>query len=257
MGQPPKKREPLMDQAYFDRMVQFETETIASSEARLAQPSKGTPASRANYAYSIFRKRFQSLILRYSRGEEIAEIANDFPAAIDSWRRYLTMEGHREPGPLGQDISDYVRAMWLVSLAIIFAVKDDVFERLLACIGAPGQDALLERLIATRVRNRPAAAGLVFPKPYEALFQAIDASPAEQPQLFQKFLKAWYPAMGSMEAYWHDSHKGPDGGGFFGYWCIEAAGVVVAFNIDDSAFRSAPYYPGDLAASGRMKRAAG
>lgn len=244
-----------MDQAYFDRMVQFDTETIASSEARLAQPSKGTPASRANYAYSIFRKRFQSLILRYSRGEEIAEIGGDFPAAIDSWCRYLSMEGHKDPVPLGHDISDYVRALWLVSLAIIFAVKDNVFERLLSCIGAPGQDALLERLIATRVRNRPLAAGLVFAKPYEPLFQAIDASPAVRPQLFNKFLKAWYPAMGSMDAYWHDSHNGPDGGGFFGYWCIEAAGVVVAFKVDDGEFRNAPYYPKDLAGSARITRA--
>lgn len=244
-----------MDQAYFDRMVQFETETIAASEARLAQPSKGTPASRANYAYSIFRKRFQLLILRYSRGEDIAEIGKDFPGVIDSWQRYLNMEGHKPPVPLAQDISDYVRALWLVSLAIIFAVKNDVFERLLSCIGAPGQDALLERLIATRVPNRPPAAGLAFPKPYEALYQAIDASPAEQPNLFKKFLKAWYPAMGSMDAYWHDSHKGPDGGGFFGYWCIEAAGVVVAFQIDDSEFRDMPYYPKDLANYGKARKA--
>jgi hypothetical protein len=76
MGQPVQKRAPLIDQAYFDRMVQFDTETIASSEARLAQPSKGTPASRANYAYSIFRKRFQSLILRYSRGDVVRLIAS-------------------------------------------------------------------------------------------------------------------------------------------------------------------------------------
>jgi hypothetical protein len=29
------------------------------------------------------------------------------------------------------------------------------------------------------------------------------------------------------------------GGGFFGYWAIEAAGVVKAFHIDGSSFRDA------------------
>jgi hypothetical protein len=130
-------------------------------------------------------------------------------------------------------------------------VKPDVFERLLRCIGATGQDALLDRLIATRVSGLPVATGLLFPKPYEALLQAISASPAEQTTLFKKFLKAWYPAMRSLDAYWHDSHKGPDGGGFFGYWSIEAAAVVAAFKIDDSGFSDAACYPKDLAAYGK------
>lgn len=256
MDQPVQKRDPLMDQAYFDRRVPAEVEGIAKSEARLGQPSKGTAEDRATYAYSIFRRRYQLLILRYSRGEEIAAVAEGFPAVIESWERYLKMEGHQETA-LDQDINDYVCALWLVSLAIIFAVKKDVFERLLACIGRPGQDALLERLIATRLPGRPAAAGLLFAKPYEALLQAIDAAPAEQVTLFKKFLKAWYPAMGSLDAYWHNSHKGPGGGGYFGYWCIEAAGVVAAFKIDDSEFRDTPYYPKDLAGYGLKAQAAG
>jgi hypothetical protein len=256
MDQPVQKRDPLMDQAYFDRRVQVEAEGIPKSEARLEQPSKGTAEDRATYAYSIFRRRYQLLILRYSRGEEIAAIAEGFPAVIESWERYLKMEGH-QPTTLDQDINDYVCALWLVSLAILFAVKKDVFERLLACIGRPGQDALLERLIASRVAGRPPADELLFPKPYEALLQAIDAPPAEQMALFRKFLKAWYPAMGSADAYWHNSHKGPGGGGYFGYWCIEAAGVVAAFKIDDSGFRDSPNYPKDLASYGLKAQAAG
>lgn len=64
-----------------------------------------------------------------------------------------------------------------------------------------------------------------------------------------RFLKAWYPAL--HEVGWHASHKGPDGGGFFSYWAIEAAGVATVFGIDDSAFRDLPYYPKDLADHGR------
>jgi Domain of unknown function (DUF1911)/Domain of unknown function (DUF1910) len=251
-----EKRDPQMDQAYFDRRVQAELEGIAKSEARLEQPSKGTAEDRATYAYSIFRRRYQYLILRYSRGENIAAMAEDFPPVIDSWERYLKMEGHQETSLEG-DINDYVCALWLISLAIIFAAKKEVLERLLSCVGPPGQDALLERLVATRVANRRPAAGLLHPKPYEALFEAIDAGPKEQEKLFKKFLKAWYPAMGSLDAYWHNNHKGPAGGGYFGYWCVEAAGAVVAFKIDDRQFRDMPYYPKDLAGYGLKVQAGG
>jgi hypothetical protein len=249
MLQPAKKREPLMDQAYFDGEVEYQIGSIDSSEDALKEPAQGSAEDEAVFVYSIFRKRYELLILRYSRGEDIAEIAQGFPAVIAAWQRYLKMEG-RQSGSLNEDINDYVCALWLVSFAIIFAAKPDVFERLLRCIGAPGQDALLDRLVATRIPNWPIGAGLAFPKPYEALFQAIDASPDERSTLIKKFLKAWYPAMGSLDAYWHNCHKGPEGGGFFGYWCIEAAGVVAAFKIDDSGFRDAPYYPKDLASFG-------
>lgn len=249
MPQAAKKREPLMEQAYFDGEVEYQLESIASSEEALKTPGQGSAEDEAIFVYSIFRKHYELLILRYSRGEDIAAIAEGFPAVIGAWERYRKMEG-RQDSPMSEDVNEYVCALWLVSLAILFKVKQDVFERLLRCIGAPGQDALLDRLIATRIPGLPVRAGLLFPKPYEALLQAIGASHAEQTTLFKKFLKAWYPAMGSLDAYWHNSHKGPDGGGFFGYWCIEAAGVVAAFKIDDSGFRDAPYYPKDLAAAG-------
>lgn len=33
----------------------------------------------------------------------------------------------------------------------------------------------------------------------------------------------------------HECHKGPKDGGFFGFWSIEAAGVVKAFAMDDQS----------------------
>lgn len=50
------------------------------------------------------------------------------------------------------------------------------------------------------------------------------------------------------KAYGHDCEKAKDGGGYFGYWCFEAAGVTRAFGCDDGAWRDDPYYPKHLAA---------
>jgi hypothetical protein len=52
--------------------------------------------------------------------------------------------------------------------------------------------------------------------------------------------------MGKLHIYWYDAHKGPEGGGFVGYWCFESAAVVKAFGIDDKEIREQQYYPKDL-----------
>jgi hypothetical protein len=141
-------------------------------------------------------------------------------------------------------IDDYVKSLWLLSFALLFDVDQPTLDRLLRCIGNEGKDLLFERLVSTRITGRRAAEKLVWPRPYEPLYRAIGSSPAEKPELLQKFLKSWYKSL--KQCYWHECHKGPKGGGFFGYWAIEAAGVAKTFAIDDGAFRDMPYYPRDL-----------
>jgi hypothetical protein len=247
MNQQPIKREPLMDQAYFDQAVAYNIRTINEFEDIL-KTSTSPPANRARLAYSLFRKRFQFPILLYSQGDSWMEIAKVIPAAIKAWDRYLGMEEH-ELHNMTESFDDYIMALWLLSLALLFKVDDETFAVLLHCFGEPGQDILLEKLIATRVSNRPNGARVLWPKPYELLLQVINAPVSDRAKHFQKFLETWYSETGKHDAYWHDNHKGKDGGGFFGYWCIEAAGVVSAFGIDDSSFRDVPYYPKDLVRS--------
>ena len=109
-------------------------------------------------------------------------------------------------------------------------------------IGNIGKDAIFERLVATRVKIRPLGSTLAFPALYQSLYEAIDATEPERSKLVCQFLTEWYGNMKPM--YWYDCHKGPEGGGFFGYWALEVAGVVKAFDIDDSAFSDLPHYPG-------------
>jgi hypothetical protein len=243
MSAEPTKREPLMDQSYFDKEVTYNTETIARFNTKLAE-STAPAKNRAKFAYSIFRKNYELLISRYSRGEAVSEIKAQFPATVESLVRYQAMEGHQEM-MIDKSLDDYVTAFWLVSLAIVFNVDAGLFTKLVACLGGAGKDRLLDRLIATRIPDRPVGKQLAWAKIYKTLDEAIDAAPAHRPKLLQTFLAGWYGAL--KEVYWYDNHKGPDGGGFFGYWSIEAAGVVSAFGFDDQAFRNLPYYPKDLA----------
>jgi hypothetical protein len=242
MNPGPKKRDPLMDHEYFTREVAYESETIRKFEAKLAG-SAAPPETRARLAYSIFRKRLELLVMRYSRGEDVWDIKPAFPSVIESLENYQRLNGYQEMA-IDDSLDDYVIAVWLVSLALIFKVDTGLLGRLAKCIGNAGKDSILERLLATRIPNRSPTSRLSWPKQYKTLSEAIDAPAGAKPELFERFLKGWYASMRNV--YWHDNHEGPDGGGFFGYWCIEAAGVVSAFGFDDRPFRNMLYYPRDL-----------
>jgi hypothetical protein len=237
------KREPLMDQKYFDETVAYMETAAPRFEAKI-QELDTKPDHQKKLLYKLFRDGYELLLTRYSAGYPIAGMRESFTTIVERRERH-----QRALGRLGVDfaaIDDYGQSLWLVSLAILLEVDASVFDRLLACIGNEGRDKLYERLISVRVQGRPAGAKVMFPKPYQTLYDATIANESETPKLISAFLKIWYPSLGKLGIYWHDNHKGPQGGGFFGYWCLEAAAVVKAFGIDDSEFRNAQYYPGDL-----------
>jgi hypothetical protein len=251
-----KKRKPVLTQEYFDKAVAYEQKRIPEMEQRLAISS--SPArNRAEYSYSIFHSVYEFPILLYSAGESISQVKAAFLSVLPAWERYqqLAEEAYAaddkpQRPTFVASFEDYVTTLWLISLAIIFAIDDSSFTRLVGVADEKGkannegQDLLYESLVATRLKDRKKADKLLYPKPYRSLYAAINAPKEEQPKLFKEFLQRWYPSMKS--TYWHDCHNGPEGGGFFGYWAIEARGVVKAFNIDDSSFRDSDYYPRDL-----------
>lgn len=244
-----RKREPLMYQKYFNRAIVYDGETIGRFETKLAG-STSPAANRARLAYSIFRKRLELLLMRYSSGEDVSGIESDFPLVIESLERYRQIDGHHDMA-IDRSLDDYVLALWLVSLALIFKVDTVLFDRLVKCIENTRKDRLLERLIATRISHRSMANHLMWPKQYQVLSEAIDGQIETRSGLFERFLKGWYASM--RDTYWYENHKGPNGGGFFGYWCIEAAGVVSAFGFDDAPFSDMPYYPKDILLHSRTK----
>ena len=236
------QREPLMSSGYFDGKVGYLEKTMKDRLQKLQdQPTVYTKPE--VFLYSNFRNSYQLIFLDYSRGESIEALKTRFAPVVAAWEQY-------QASPKSEinnfsAVDDYVVSLWLLSFAILFDVDDALLNRLLKCIGNEGKDLLFERLVATRVNGRKAANGLIHPKPYELLYKAIEASGDARDKLMTQFLKTWYKSL--KDTYWYECHKGPQGGGFFGYWSIEASGVVKAFGMDDRAFRDMPYYPKDLA----------
>ena len=235
------KREPLMDEAFFQESLRYVDKIVESRNTKLReQPEVYTKPK--TFLWANFRDRYQQIFLGYSLDEDVPRLAQRFPAVVETYEIYLR-DKEAVPTDLA-DLDEYIVSLWLVSFAILFKVDDDLWKRLLACIGNEGRDALFEALVATRSPNRRKATGLLHAAIFQPLHDAIAADAKSRDALVKRYLKAWYKAL--KPTYWVDSHKGPKGGGFFGYWAVEVAGLVQAFGMDDTGWRDMPYYPRDL-----------
>ncbi len=236
-----------MTEAYFDQRLAFVEQIIAEDETDLRDdPTQFTDV--ASVYFNIFQHRLFHLISLYSRGYPLDSVQKSYLLLIDDWEQQrVADEENVYAGDFQRDMSTYVQALWLLSLAYLLHINQSDIVRLLACVRNEGQDVLFERLVAARVSGtaRKPAEKLLYPKAYQPLYDALDAPVEQQAALVKQFLTSWYKRMSSTG--WHNAHLGPDGGGFDGYWCWETAGVAHAFGIDDSSFHDLPYYPKDLA----------
>jgi hypothetical protein len=246
-------RETLLDEAHFDKTIRFKEQTI-EKEKNALRSDPGQFVKPEGIYELIFSFEHHGWIARYSRGASIDELKDRFPSivqAAEELRRVDTRGVYSfDFNPL---LDNYVTALWLLSQAYLLKAEAALLARLLACIGNEGKDLLFERLVAKVAPgvSRTPAKKLLYPTAYQPLYDALDAPAEQQAALMQQFLKKWYKRMSSTG--WHDAHKGPGGGGFFGYWCWEAAGVAYAFGIEDASFRDLPHYPKDLAEYARRQ----
>jgi len=207
------------------------------------------------------------MLSRYSRGDSIHELAQYFPPLLNAWeeaerlgKAVWTQEQQYTRHTWAVNYDHYIICFWLVGLALALEVPDDQWQRLLALIGNDGEDALLDRIIASRSPNRKIGSALCYKKPYARLLAALDAPAAEQSQKLKEFVEHWYKEVGAgaksgraaqavpyPHPYWYkygDSNF--EGGAYFGRWCVEAVAAVKAFGLDDSACLGHEHYPGDL-----------
>lgn len=237
------KREPLLIEDFFSARLAYLDRVIGERNEKLARNPEIYTSPR-EFLWSNFRRRYQQILLGYSLDEDLPGLAERFPVAVEAYEIFLR---DREATPTDfRDLDEYVVSLWLVSFALVFGVDDALWKRLLTCVGNEGQDALFEALVDRRSPGRKQASALAYPAIFQPLFHAITASGESRNAFVKNYLEAWYKAL--KPTYWLDSHKGPKGGSFFGYWAVEVAGVVKAFEMDDTAFRDMPHYPGDLIA---------
>lgn len=255
-------RAPIGDAFYWKTRVAFDLDTIENAWEALRLPSKN-PRYDPQFAINLAERIRRLMLRRYSRGDSVDEIKNDFSSLLEAWEQSnrlsdeicesQNLKSCRDWTFDLADLNHYNWCFWLVGLALALKVPDDQWGRLLALIESEGRDVLLDRVIASRQPGRHIGTTLLHAKPYARLLKAIDAPKDQQAALLGEFVDHWYPELtrkGKDELWWYiygDPVKHPlERGSYFGRWCIEAVAAVKAFGMDDSLCLGHEHYPGDL-----------
>ena len=256
-------RAPLGNTAYWDGRVKKFGERIEADKSNMGFPAKN-PGTESQYWFNHSRYSFRLIMLRYSRGDAVETILQgSFQDLLDSWAHanLRALEWQRAGGKRDSrewrcslhNLNFYNWCFWVAGLALLLDVPDEQWNRLLALIGNPGRDKLLDTVLATRQGARKIGSTVLHPQPYARLMLAIDAPRAQQAPLLADFVQHWYTELARKdgEALWWHAYGDPvlhplEKGSYFGRWCIEAAVAAKVFDMDDRQCLAHEHYPGAL-----------
>jgi hypothetical protein len=248
---------------YWSEWLDYREKQVEKELIQISSPSKN-PAYRPQYIFDTAKNgHFRLLLTYYSCGKPVCDLGRNFLSILDAWE--LSNELAEEVCSQNNlktcrswtfelsNLNHYNWCFWLVGLALALDIPDEQWQRLVKLIGGPGEDILLDRVIASRQSDRPIGSRRLHPKPYSRLLKAIDAPREQQASLLREFVEHWYAELvrkGNDELWWYiygDPVKHPlEKGSYFGRWCLEAVAAVKAFGLDDSQCLGHEHYPGDL-----------
>lgn len=206
------------------------------------------------------RHSIDLLTLGYSAGLPIVEMKAALPAVLDYCDEYAMYAKAFDNSPeyegswvahfglLGRDFEAVNR----MSCFAILLGHTELLPRLVTLLEYrnPRMDGMLERLFAPFVPGRPPAPDeCTRHLPYFKTLKIFKAPQEERPSMMAHYLSDWYSA--SRREPYHESHKREN---FQGYWSWEAAAITFLLNIDDTGYRDASFYPGDLVEFARTER---
>ncbi len=183
-----------------------------------------------------FRYEMEDIRAKYSLGEDISVIEEDFHNAIYD----LENTGSREIG--------YLSLIWMISLGILLETNKKNMERLKKIVDTKNMnDAVIDFLLCasdfgyTNMTNR-----YYKENPYAKTREIIELAQTnkkEASKRLQTYMeKEWFK--GHYDYEWKNAHKEP---GYVGYWSFETAAIVKILELDDISLKDNNHYPYDLA----------
>ena len=179
-------RDTVVNEQYFTEYILEETERIRKFQNKLKNDEV-----REDRIYSVKRKidaiQFELLIARYSAGEEVEKLENDFMQLLNDMPLYW--KGN----------SGYIDMLWMMALAILFDVNRERFGILSdLVIQYNRKDALLEFFVNYKMHGNigQLKGDYSFGFPYDKLTDIV----ANREKTVEK-LKEY------LEKYWYVGHK--------------------------------------------------
>ena len=183
-----------------------------------------------------FRYEMEDIRAKYSLGEEISVIEEDFHNAIYD----LENTGSREIG--------YLSLIWMISLGILLETDKKNIERLKKIVDTKNMnDAVIDFLLCAsdigyiKMTNRYYKESS-YAKTRE-IIELAQTDKKEASKRLQTYMeKEWFK--GHYDYEWKNAHKEP---GYVGYWSFETAALVKILELDDTSLKDNNHYPYDLA----------
>ncbi|KAB5642351.1 DUF1911 domain-containing protein, partial [Bacillus thuringiensis] len=183
-----------------------------------------------------FRYEMEDIRAKYSLGEDVSVIEEDFHNAIYD----LENTGSREIG--------YLSLIWMISLGILLETDKKNIERLKKIVDKKNvNDAVIDFLLCasdigyTKMMNR-----YYKENPYAKTREIIELAQTDKKEASKRLQtymeKEWF--RGHYDYEWKNAHKEP---GYVGYWSFETAALAKILELDDISLKDNNHYPYDLA----------
>lgn len=220
-------RDKLRTKDYFDAFILEESEDIEMFERSLAEGEIDEDRL-GSIKDEILLIKIGVIIAKYSRGDSISSIKQEFESLIDlfceSW-----------------DGEVYEDNLCFASLAFLLGLNDVQLTRIRNKLMTSDTYDFVMEYVLTGSNNDPKVSKISFPRSYRRLKKCIDEKDIVS---IKKYLRGWYK--GSQDSSWYDTHRIEDDNLYFGYWCFEAGAVAKRLGFPDDDLRNEPYYPYDM-----------
>jgi PoNe immunity protein PoNi len=193
----------------------------------------------------------QRIIASYSRGDSAEELRLAYEFAVrkviaaDPLMQAKYSSGVHVFTHRGNAAQIFRSQLVLLSLGLCLHGSRVDAEAVLRC-GERG-DPITETLAAACGPGLEVASGSpTYYERFDGLYDAIKAPSKSRASCIGRYLQTWYDV--KMDGFSFKGNHLLKNSNYVGYWCVEAAGVVAALDIDDSSFADHPLYPRDLVA---------
>jgi hypothetical protein len=247
------RRDPLLAfDVYYKQCTYFQKDN--SSRYVIINNLENTVTHRSRVSWAVTLNKFDFATLEYSADNSLEQCEVLMQDAIAELERHKNQFQHKSFFYWEPDSFQFLlRSM---SFAVLSG-EPDALQTIVRMLGKnpEGNDDPLLSILLARLGyiGLPRLDGLVFPKVYQHLYDAIKGdgvSPTkeERQESLTQYLRGWYKGM--KDCYWYNTHKKSV---FVGYWAFEAALVTLLYDLDDSSYSHMLYYPKDLVAHARSQ----
>lgn len=220
-------RDYIRTKAYFDEFIAQDTERICKFQDKLNSGSiddERVPLINNKIIYL----KIGLIIAKYSRGDSIDDIKNEFEELINM----VCEKG---------DVSIYEDNLCLASMAYLLEVNSDKMMRLRSKLMESETYDYLIDFVFLGSESDIDINKISFQREYKKLTKYMDDRKKET---FLKYLRGWYRS--HLHSSWYDSHKNEKFKLYFGYWCFEAGAIAKRLQLDDNDLQNEQYYPYDM-----------